>query len=546
MKGRRLRLPLLIALALSTAPGVAAVVTAAPPLIEAVKNADDAAVRQLLQERVDVNAPDPDGTTALHWAAHRNDGETVDLLIRNGAKTTATNRYGVTPLALAAENGNSAIIERLLVAGADPNGVLPGGETALMTTARTGDVAVVKTLLAHGADVNAQESTRGQTALMWAAAAGNVDAIRVLVEAGANIRARAYRPVPPEPVSRLAFARGGQSLVTDATRTEAAPAAASAPAPRPKGLTPLLFAVREGHLGAVRALLDSGASLNETTSAGMDALQVAITNAHWELAGLLLDAGADPNAAGPGWTALHELLRVRSLADGTAPVTTGHLSSVDLFHRMVTAGADVNARMTKSFAYRRRFHFVDATPFLIAARGVDPQMMHLLATNGADPDATTPLGTTALMWAAGVDINASNRRSAEDALEAVTLAIELGNDVNDTNLNGETALIGAGHRNAADVTQFLIDQGAKLDAKTRTAYRFGFDRPGEVMSGPPGNGCTALMMAVSTPNCRPSTTREPMAKTEAVLRRALKEQGLAADVAGTAPLPPPLETPSPR
>ena len=489
MKGHsRLRLPLLIALALSTAPGVAAVVTAAPPLIEAVKNADDAAVRQLLQERVDVNAPDPDGTTALHWAAHRNDGETVDLLIRNGAKTTATNRYGVTPLALAAENGNSAIIERLLVAGADPNGVLPGGETALMTTARTGDVAVVKTLLAHGADVNAQESTRGQTALMWAAAAGNVDVIRVLVEAGANIRARAYRPVPPEPVSRFVFGRGGQSLVTDATRTEASPAAASAPAPRPKGLTPLLFAVREGHLGAVRALLDSGASLNETTSAKMDALHVAITNAHWELAGLLLDAGADPNTAGPGRTALHELLRVRSLAGRAAPVTTGHLSSVDLFHRMVAAGADVNARVTKDFAYRRTVHFVDATPFLIAARGVDPQMMHLLATNGADPGATTPLGTTALMWAAGVGIflTGAGNGSAEDTLEAVTLAIELGNDVNDTNLNDETALIGAGHRNAPDVTQFLIDQGAKLDAKTRTAYRFGFDRPGEVMSGPTG------------------------------------------------------------
>ena len=544
MNGRRLRLPLLMSLALSTAFGAAAEVKA-PPLIEAVKNADEVAIRRLLQERVDVDARERDGTTALHWAAHRNDGETVDLLIRNGAKATATNRYGVTPLALAAENGNKAIIERLLAAGADPNGVLLGGETALMTTARTGDVAVVETLLAHGADVNAEDGARGQTALMWAAAAGNAEVILALVDAGANIGARAHRPPRPEdqgPRRRLVFKPGGQTLVevspenaatdepvpvtaTEAERTGAVPEPYSS-----KGLTPLLFAVREGHLGAVRALIDSGAPVTEATSAGMTALHVAITNAHWELAALLLDAGADPNAAGPGWTPLHEFLRTRSLTT-RAPVSTGRLSSVELFSRLVAAGADVNARVTKNFGFRRA-DLEDSTPFLIAALGVDAQMMSLLAANGADPGAITPLETTALMWAAGADIftTGPGNGAADDALEAVKVALELGNDVNDANLNGVTALIASGRRDAPEVTQLLIDQGAKLDAKTRTANRFGFDKRGELLSGPAGNGCTALMNAVSTWNCRPATTREPMPRVEAVLRKALQEQGLPAEL----------------
>src|SRR2546425_573513 len=141
-------------------------------LVDAVKTGNRTAIRALLQQPVDVNAAEPDGATALHWAAQANDSETVELLIRAGANVKTTTRYGVSPLSLACANGNAAIIESLLKAGADPNAALPEGETALMTAARTGKLEAVKVLLAHGANVNANETWRGQTALMWAAAEG--------------------------------------------------------------------------------------------------------------------------------------------------------------------------------------------------------------------------------------------------------------------------------------------------------------------------------------------------------------------------------------
>ena len=99
-------------------------------------------VRALLKQRVDVNAPQVDGMTALHWATYHDDQEIVELLVRAGANVKAANRYGVTPLSLACTNGNGAMVELLLKAGADPNASLPGGETPLMTAARTGTLAV--------------------------------------------------------------------------------------------------------------------------------------------------------------------------------------------------------------------------------------------------------------------------------------------------------------------------------------------------------------------------------------------------------------------
>src|SRR5262245_13652722 len=240
-------------------------------LIEAVRNGNKTAVQTLLQQRVDVNASEPDGTTALHYAARTEDVQTVELLIRSGANAKATNRYGVTALYLASVSGNAAIVEALLKAGVDPNAALPDGETALMTAARTGKVDAVKVLLAHGANANAKEPIRGQTPLMWAAAEGNADVIRLLVERGADIQTRSNG-----------------------------------------GFTALLFAVREGRIQAVKALLAAGASVNESlarrggrgaagganvtaeTDNTPNAFLLAAANAHYELASLLLDAGADP------------------------------------------------------------------------------------------------------------------------------------------------------------------------------------------------------------------------------------------------------------
>ncbi len=410
-------------------------------LADAAKNKDQAAVRALLRQKVDVNSPAADGATALHWAAHWDDLETVELLIRAGANVNAANRYGVTPLALASTNGNAAAIERLLKAKADPNAAPREGETVLMTAARTGKVDAVRLLLAGGAGVNAKENWRGQTALMWAAAEGHAAAVEMLIEFGADIRARSKA-----------------------------------------GFTPLLFAIREGRAGVVRSLLKAGANVNETlpastrlrrggrsetdAEAGPGALDLAVANAHFELAALLLEAGADPNAAGPGWTPLHTITWVRKPGAGSndpAPHGSGKMDSLELVRRLAAKGANLNARMTKrSAAGASSLNMIGATPFLMAARTADAELMRLLARLGADPLAGNAEKSTPLMVAAGL----GTRSPGEDAgtekevLEAVKAALELGNDVNAVDDDGNTAMHGAAYKHLPSVAQFLAERAS--------------------------------------------------------------------------------------
>jgi ankyrin repeat protein len=409
------------------------------PLIEAVKSGDRTAVGTLVTKKTDVNLPEADGTTALHWAVHRDDLQIADLLIRAGAQVRAVNRYGVTPLSIACTNGNAPLIGRLLDAGADPNTVLPDGETVLMTAARTGTVDAVKVLLARGANVDAREPSKGQTALMWAAAENNATVIKVLAEAGADIRAQSNT---------------GQ-------------------------FTPLTFAVRAGHLEATRALLDAGANVNTTLPDGTSPLVVAVINAHYELAGLLLEKGADPNADAQGWSALHQVAWSRRHNAGfnlPGPVPTGNLDSLDLVRKLVSHGANLNARVKKEprDGNRNMLNRIGSTPFLMAAKSDDVPLMRVLLELGADPKLTTDEGTTALMVAAGVGIWApgENPGTHEEALAAVKLALEAGGGaVNDVNQNGETALHGAVYRGGAiPVIQFLADNGAKLDVVNKKGW----------------------------------------------------------------------------
>ena len=426
------------------------------PLIDAVRSGDVAEVRALLDQTADVDVTSADGATALHWAVYEDRVAIVELLLDAGADVTSTNRYGVGAASLAAENGNAAILERLLDSGVDPATTMPGGETLLMTAARTGDTDTVRALLARGADPNARESRRGQTALMWAAANNNAAAIHVLVEQGADLHARTDNP------SRTP----GRGF-------------SSAPA---TGFTPLLFAVRGSHLDAVRVLLDAGADVNDAVSDGQSALVVATANANWELAAYLLDRGADPNFAAAGWNALHQTVRTRRMNVGfgtPGPFAAGTLDSIDLIRKLITHGVDVNARMTRNGmrdGQRNRHNRLGATAFLLAAKVTDVEAMQMLLDAGADPLMPAADGTTSLMVAAGLanwnpgEDGGSLSGQEDEVLEAVTICLELGNDVNASNYRGETALHGVAFRGVNIVVDYLVEQGADLTALTEDGW----------------------------------------------------------------------------
>ena len=441
--------PLLAVAAVSAAPPEA-------PLIEAVKNGDRAAAGRILEGGGDPDARLPDGTAALHWAAYRDDADTADLLLRAGAAVDAANRYGVTPLALAAERGYGAVVERLLAAGAGANTVRRGGETVLMSASRAGSLRAVDALIGAGADVNAAEETRGQTALMWAAGEGHTDVIRSLLAAGADLHARSHGPA-------AADAASGTGTYTRRVR-------------RMDEFTAFLFAVRAGRPDAVRALLDGGADVNETAPDGTSALVIAAANAHWELAAFLLDAGADPNAAGQGWPALHQVIRTRNLNIGffPHPEPTGTLSSLEFARLLLERGADVNARIVEPIVdgFRGFWTQQGATPMLVAAKGADAAMMRLLAEYGADVTLANDRGTTPIMAASGVEMFNPNEDSGTnpEALEALEVALALGGDVNAANDDGDTPMHGAAWRGANDIILRLVEEGAELHVENKRGY----------------------------------------------------------------------------
>jgi len=447
-----MRIPLLLALL-----SVAALNAATPDtrLADAAMAPDNEAVHSLLKQKVDVNTPQPDGTTALHWAVRHDDLETADLLIRAGANVKAANRFGVIPLALACTNGNAAMIGKLLTAGADPNAVVSeAGDTALMLAARTGKPDAVAMLLDHGADVN-KANAAGETALMWAAAARNASAVQVLVDHKADVNARTHNAPPAKPLDTIF----------------------SAPYPV-GGMTALLFAVRQNTLDSARVLIAGGADVKESAADGTSPVLVAVLNGHYTLAGFLLEHGADPNAVdGKGRAPLYAAVDMRNLEWSTrpAPPEKDALSDLDLIKALLAHGANPNARLTKKIPLRgqpsfdgRWANMIGATPFWRAAQSDDVTLMRLLKENGADPMLATTDHTTPLMVAAGVGwSDGQSHGSQKDAPDAINLCLEWGGDVNAANDVGYTALHGAAFRGANDVVKLLVVKGARMDAKNQ-------------------------------------------------------------------------------
>jgi uncharacterized protein len=472
-------------------------------IVEAVKNGDRTAVRSLIRQRTNVNIAEPDGTTALHWAAQRSDVESVELLIKAGADVKATNRYGVSPLLAACENGNAAIVEKLLQAGADPNSALPEGETALMTASRTGKLDAVKTLLARGANVNAKEQWKGQTALMWAAAENNAAAAKALIEAGADVNVRSNGGFTPllfasraGAIDTVKVLLDGGANVNDAVVQSPGrnPRGGAAQGVVPAGVNVPAGGAAQGtqgagaqgagaqgaqgnSLAALTAVYNTGIRGGRTGPGGTSALVLAVTNANFELAAMLLDKGADPNASAQGWTALHQIAWTRRppIQHGLPnAVQNGSMTSLELAKRLIDHGANPNARMTKepNDGARNILNRLGSTPFLQAAKLGDVPYMRFLLQHGADPSITTEEGATPMMAAAGVGIwqVGESAGSNADAFEAVKLCYELGNDVNAIDANGETALHGAAHRGSNDIVKFLVEKGAKLDVPNKIGW----------------------------------------------------------------------------
>ena len=423
------------------------------PLLEAARNADHETALLLVRDGADVEAVEADGTSALHWAAHFGDAPLVEALLAAGADAAAANRYGMTPLHLAAVDGNANVIAALIDAGADPNAVLPEGETVLMTAARTGAPEALRVLLEHGADIAARDGFHGETALIWAAAEDHGEAVRVLLEHGADVNA---------PSARMEFKqrRAGQSVL-------------------PLGhWTPLMYTARENARAAAEVLIAAHADLNWVDPDGATALVIAIINANYEFAELLLRAGADPNVVDneAGMGPLYAAVDMHRLAVGHGrgnPTPSGLLDAIDIAQLLLEHGADPNALLKKPIL-QRQHTFGDgtlgagATPFMRAAKSGDIEMARLLLKHGADPKLTLPNGTNALMLAAGLGWrNGSplapsyDQGSEAEAVETLELLVGLGLDVNATNRDGATALDAAiKGRGSQVIIDWLLEHGA--------------------------------------------------------------------------------------
>ena len=433
-------------------------------LIEAVKRNDAATARRLLDAGANVNAARADGATALHWAAYVDDLELARLLVEAGADAGAANAHGVVPLALACTNANAAMVDLLLAAGANAGAAVRTGETVLMSCARTGNAATVAALLDNGADVDAAESSEDQTALMWAVAQGHPEVVEVLLDRDADVhrRSRVRRLVISRRLqSNLRYGELGRRYGTDAEETDIG------------GYTALLFAARHGGVESARLLLAAGADVNDTAPDGRSALLVAAHSGHGAFVERLLAEGANPNAAAAGYTALH------------AAVLQGDLRMVEA---LLAAGARPNAQVTRATRVTRNGqvlmigdHLVGATPFALAAKFAEGDIMRALAAAGAD--ALLPLrnGWTPLMLAAGASWRygvwdrreralhrdfAFQAEHADEAgtVDAVLAALDAGADVNAVDETGNTALHHVVDKGFDRVVELLVGRGAKLNA----------------------------------------------------------------------------------
>lgn len=448
-------------------------------LADAAQKRDVAAVKALVAQKVDVNAPGRDSTPPLQWVVRVDDLDTARLLVGAGANVKQANRYGVTPLFLACANGNAAMVRLLVDAGADVNAADPAGETPLMTASKVGNLDAVKLLLDRGAVVDARDPNFQQTALMVAVRENHPALVQLLVDKGADVNARTRTGATPPwilPNSVPGFGhgigivrgglpeRGSRYLI-------------------PGGLSPLLYAARDGRLESARILVAAGADVNATDPNGITPLIMSIANNHMEVARFMVEKGSAVNVVDwYGRTPLWAAVETRNMdVDNGEPFENGvdREPVLDLIKLLLARGADPNTRTKETPPIRRQMlrvtgslewvDFTGQTPFLTASKAGDVAVMRLLLDWGADPYTPTFGGTTALMAAAGINwvVDQTYDEGPKALLDAVKLCYELGMSVNDVNSMGLTAVMGAANRGSDDIIQFLADKGAKLDVKDK-------------------------------------------------------------------------------
>ncbi len=433
---------------------------AASPLVEAVKTGDLAAARALMAKGVDVNAPEADGTTALHWAVQRNDVDLVSRLLKAGAQVNVKNVFGSTPMFEAAVTGNAVLVERLLAAGGDVESPNADGQTALMVAARTGQADAVRLLLKKGAAVDATERWHGQSALMWAVAQGHVDVVRELIAKGAD-------------VNRRSTVNNWQRQVTGEPRAVYRPAG---------GLTPLLFAAREGCVECVEALVTAGAGIDVADPEGITPLNLAVLNMHFDTAAALVRRGANPNKWDLwGRAPLYSAVDVNTLPRGGRPdmpaldKTTGG----QVIGMLLEAGANPNQQLKLPPPFRNvgndrgldRMLTTGSTPLLRAAKALDTAAVRMLVSRGADVSLANSRGVTPTMAAAGLDSVDADTRGIyttadvqQRAIATLTVLLAAGGDINGKDNRGLTALHEAARWGWNDVVTFLVAHGADLNA----------------------------------------------------------------------------------